>query len=274
MTTTAEVIEKAEITSLANEYECFLKVEVSHVLSDLESILHKCASKYPMALPSNILDRKSPPDVEKYVLSAPSTNPTDQVKVVVTVSGDSITHADINLKLPRLGSNKDLYQNTNIREDHPWRLQQVQDSGNHLSGALEAFDAVEKDYHFKSVKELECYLDRISSCLLKSRAALINPRKRTLDELQKNKNVKGFQPPLPADLAVSFYVQNWKLIFAVYHIITDKGVSKFNRYQAECVIPWVNDVLLLLTVGLQTAQQLKDKIHVFEQYQDLQINTQ
>ena len=37
-------------------------------------------------------------------------------------------------------------------------------------------------------------------------------------------------------------------------------MSKFNRYQAECVIPWVNDVLLLLTIALQSAQQLKDKV--------------
>ncbi|XP_040579382.1 LOW QUALITY PROTEIN: protein rogdi [Lepeophtheirus salmonis] len=272
-TTTAEIIEKAEIDSLEKEYDCFLKVEVMKVLKDLESILNKCASKYPMALPNNVFEHKSPPDVEKYVLSVPSTTPTDQVKVVVTVTGDAITHADINLKLPKLGSSKDLYQNTNIREDHPWRLQQIQDSGNHLSYAIDAFNAVENDYAFKSAKELECYLNRISSFLLKSRAALINPRKRTLEELQKNKNVKGFQPPVPSDLALSFYVQNWRLIFAVYHIITEKGVSKFNRYQAECVIPWINDVLLLLTVGLQTAQQLKDKIHVFQQYQDLQIST-
>ena len=50
-----------------------------------------------------------------------------QVKVVVTLTGDCISHADINLKLPRSG--KDLYQNTSIREDAPWRLQQVQDAG-------------------------------------------------------------------------------------------------------------------------------------------------
>ena len=68
-------------------------------------------------------------------------------------------------------------------------------------------------------------------------------------------------PPLPPELAMSFYIQGWKLIFAVYHIIQDKtGASKFNRYQAECVVPWINEALLLLTIGLQTAQQLKDKV--------------
>ena len=55
-----------------------------------------------------------------------------QVKVVVTLSGDVISHADINLKLPRPAVGKDLYSNTSIREDAPWQLQQVQDSVNHL----------------------------------------------------------------------------------------------------------------------------------------------
>jgi hypothetical protein len=32
------------------------------------------------------------------------------------------------------------------------------------------------------------------------------------------------------------------------------------------VVPWVNDVLLLLTVALQTAQQLRDKFDIFQQY--------
>ena len=71
------------------------------------------------------------------------------------------------------------------------------------------------------------------------------------EDLVNSKNVKSLVPPLPREVAVSFYLQSWKLIFAVYHMVTDKGVSRFDRYQAECVVPWVNDVLLLLTVALQ-----------------------
>ena len=46
----------------------------------------------------------------------------------------------------------------------------------------------------------------------------------------------------------------------------DQCLFRFDRYQAECVVPWVNDVLLLLTVSLQTAQQLRDKLDIFKQY--------
>ena len=117
------------------------------------------------------------------------------------------------------------------------------------------------------------------------------PKKRTLEELVNSKNVKSLVPPLPREVAVSFYLQSWKLIFAVYHMVTDKGVSRyasivlaprlhspccrFDRYQAECVVPWVNDVLLLLTVSLQTAQQLRDKLDIFKQYkQEIRLSRQ
>lgn len=72
---------------------------------------------------------------------------------------------------------------------------------------------------------------------------------------------KALQPPLPPELALSFYLQGYKLVFGVYHIITDKGTSKFNRYQAECVIPWINEVLVMLTVSMQMVQQLRDKVY-------------
>ena len=119
---------------------------------------------------------------------------------------------------------------------------------------------------FHSAEEVSNFLSEIMSSLLRARQALVVPKKRTLEELVNSKNVKSLVPPLPREVAVSFYLQSWKLIFAVYHMVTDKGVSRFDRYQAECVVPWVNDVLLLLTVSLQTAQQLRDKLGIFKQY--------
>ena len=44
--------------------------------------------------------------------------------MVVTLTGDSISAAEINLKLPRPHA-KDAYHNTGVREDVPWKLQQV-----------------------------------------------------------------------------------------------------------------------------------------------------
>jgi len=261
-------VQRAEIIALENEFNWVLKNEVHNSLKELTAILSDCISKFPMALCG--LEKGA--EVEKFVLNTPSTTPPEQVKVVVTLTGDCISHADINLKLPRSG--KDLYQNTSIREDAPWRLQQVQDAGNHLQLAMAELGSVDKNYQFKSVTEVDKFLTRIMSSLQRSRTALVNPKKRTLEELHSSKQVKNLTPPIPHELALSFYLQGWKLIFAVYHIINDKGVSKFNRYQAECPIPWINEVLLLLTVGLQTAQQIKDKVNVFTQYPDINLKLQ
>jgi len=259
-------IEDKEIQSLENEFHWVLKSEVPQVLKSLETALSKCMSKFPMSMAHGSQERKG--DHEKFVLNTPSTAPTDQVKVVVTLSGDVISHADINLKLPRPAVGKDLYSNTSIREDAPWQLQQVQDSVNHLSQALALIRNSKSDY--RSSTELCNFLDRLMASLTRSRNSLVNPKKKTLDELRNSRQVKGLQPPIPNELVLSFYLSGWKLILAVYHIVVDPktNVSKFNRYQAECVIPWVNDVLLLLTVALQATQQIKDKIKVFSQYPD------
>ncbi len=107
----------------------------------------------------------------------------------MTLSGDCISHADIALKLPRPGA-KDLYHNTQVREDAPWRLQQVQDAANHLQMAVTELAAVASDSQFRGgAAEVDDFLGRVQSCLQRSRAALVNPRKRTLEELHASRQV-------------------------------------------------------------------------------------
>jgi len=252
-----------EVESLQREFEWVLTTEVKTVLKQLRAAVKECGSKFPVSV--GLIGQDKPPVVEKFVLSAPSTAPADQLKVIITVTGDSISQADINLKLPR-PHGKDAYHNTTVREDVPWRLQQVQDAANHLQIADNALNSLSADHQFQSAAEVLHFLNTIMSALQRGRTALVVPKKRTLEDLINSKNVKSLVPPLPREVAVSFYLQSWKLIFAVYHMVVDKGVSRFDRYQTECVVPWVNDVLLLFTVALQTAQQLKDKLTIFQQY--------
>lgn len=102
-----------------------LSNSIEQVVMDLNLVLKECVNKFPTSLCG--AHRTSEP--ETFVLNTPSTSPADQVRVVVTLLGDHISHGDINLKLPRqIGSvvagsgaaGKDLYQNTTIREDSPW----------------------------------------------------------------------------------------------------------------------------------------------------------
>ena len=85
---------------------------------------------------------------------------------------------------------KDLYANTSIHDYAPWQLQQVQDSVNHLSSALALIRTSKAEY--KSATELTHFLTRIMTSLTRSRNSLVNPKKRTLEELRNSKQVVKF----------------------------------------------------------------------------------
>lgn len=70
----------------------------------------------------------------------------DQLKALLTLTGDSITQADISFKLSRAPNQM---QRTSINMDSPWKLQQVQDAANHLQQAINHIDDVDENYNFK-----------------------------------------------------------------------------------------------------------------------------
>lgn len=71
---------------------------------------------------------------------------------------------------------------------------------------------------------------------------------------------KSLNPNLPENLAISFYIQSYKLVLAVYQLENAHGSVKYETQQAECSVPWLNDALVLLTIALQLCQRLKDKV--------------
>ncbi|XP_069703761.1 protein rogdi isoform X1 [Periplaneta americana] len=243
------------------EFEWVLHEEVHAVLNQLHTILLECVRRFPVPLCGN----DGPLKQDKFVLTAPP-----ELKCIVTLTGDSITHADINFKVQR---QQNVMHRTTIQNDNPWKLQQVQDAGNHLQQAIQHIENVDKDYQFKSSEEVLHVLGSILGCLQRGRTSLIVPRKRTIDDLMKSRNMKSLAPCLPEDLAISFYIQSHKLIFAVYQLSNVHGTMKFDSHQAECSIPWLNEVLVLFTVALQLCQQLKDKICVFSQYKDFTVGS-
>lgn len=107
------------------------------MLKQLHAILVECAHRFPVPLYGN--EGKK---VDKFVLNAPQ----DQLKCVVTLTGDSITSADINFKVLRQTSQ---IQRTSITQDFPWKIQQIQDAANHLQQAIHHIDNVDSSYHFK-----------------------------------------------------------------------------------------------------------------------------
>ncbi|XP_050310120.1 protein rogdi [Anthonomus grandis grandis] len=255
--------EKAETINLQKEFEWVLNQEIHKGLDQIHQILVECARRFPVQLYGH--DNSSKQD--KFVLSVAA----DQLKCVVTLTGDSITHADINFKVTR--QNSATIVRTTIQTEYPWKLQQVQDAANHLQQAIYHIDDVGKNYKFKSSDEVLHILGNILGSLQRGRTSLIVPRKKTMDDLIKSRNMKSLSPNLSEDLAISFYIQSHKLIFAIYQLVHSHGEMKYESTHAECSVPWLNEVLLLFTVGLQLCQQLKDKICVFSQYKDFTVGS-
>lgn len=46
---------------------------------------------------------------------------------------------------------------------------------------------------------------------------------------------------------------------------------KFDSWQVDCAVAWLDEVLALFTISLQHCQQLKDKVSVFAQYKDFKV---
>ncbi|XP_055380667.1 protein rogdi [Condylostylus longicornis] len=254
-------VEKEEARNLQIEFEWVLKNEVHSSLREIRNILIECAHRFPVPLYENEGKKQ-----DKFVLTAPQ----DQLKCAVTLTGDSITQADISFKLQRAPH---LIQRTSITEDSPWKLQQVQDAANHLQQAIYHIDNVDQSYPFKTSDEVLHILGNILSALQRGRSSLVIPKKKPIDELMKSRNMKSLSPNLTEDLAISFYLQSHKLIFAVYQLTNIQGQMKFDSCQAEHSVPWLNEVLILFTVALQFCQQLKDKINVFSLYKDFTVET-
>jgi hypothetical protein len=255
--------EKEEALNLQKEFEWVLYQEVHKGLEQIHQILTECATRFPVRLYGHDNSNKQ----DKFVLSVPS----DQVKCVVTLTGDSITHADINFKVTRQ-TNTTIVRTT-IQNDCPWKLQQVQDAANHLQQAINHIDDVGKNYKFKSSDEVLHMLGNILGSLQRGRTSLIVPRKRAMDDLMRSLNMKSLNPNLSEDLAISFYIQSHKLIFAIYQLTNNHGTMKYDSTHAESSVPWLNEVLVFFTVGLQLCQQLKDKICVFSQYKDFTVGS-
>jgi hypothetical protein len=244
---------------------------VNVILSQLHNIILECCRRFPV----HISGLETLVKTEKFQLIS-SFSQTDQIKISATLSGDNISYADINLRLHKHSSPN---QRTIVQNDCQWKLHQIQDASNHLMSALYLlsspplrYNEDENKFDFKSAEEIIEMINNVMSCLQRGRNSLIVPKKRTIEELQTSRNMKSLQPPLPNDLALSFYIQSHKLVCAVYHMHKDhSGQLKFDIFQAETSVPWLSEALVLFTVGLQFCQQLKDKVSVFTQYKDMQM---
>lgn len=239
---------------LRKEYECILREEACEVLLSLQTLLSDGANSLNFNfLPEHGFTFKP----EKFLLS--SQNASQQVKCMVTIVGDLIYEADLALKVQRQLLVP--YQ-TRIYPDVPWKLQQLQDARNQVLKALSVIENLEGSFNFTSGLQVLNILEAISSNLQLGRECLTIPKRKSLEEIVKNPAVRAFKPALPQDMAVSFYIQEQRLIMAVYQLYTNQmnRVDISSRHQVECVVPWLNEMLLLFVTASQRCQELQDKV--------------
>lgn len=242
------------------EFEWLLQNDVGATIGQLTQILTECAAGLTTT-------------PKQYNLFYCSQNQLDVIKINTTLESYKITNAEINIKL----SSKHPIQTikTCIKEtpNNPfcWRLHQVQDAMNHLSNAIDLLntsplriDPNNTKYDFRSTEEVLQLINNVMNCLQKSRSSLLIPKKRTIEELQHSQNMQSIRPALPLDFSISFYIQAHNLVCSVYQLSQNANGPQIRaEYQAEISLPFLSEVLVFLSLGLQTCQQVKDKLLTF-----------
>ena len=89
----------------------------------------------------------------------------------------------------KLHKHPNVVYHTTIAADSPWRLQQIQDSGNYLRMALCSLASIPEQLEYVSADEVLTDIDRVLEKICRARNTLAIPRKRTIDELMNSKNM-------------------------------------------------------------------------------------
>ncbi|MEE6497637.1 hypothetical protein FKM82_002794 [Ascaphus truei] len=275
MATLAAGTSSAERSVLEEEFKWLLREEVHAVLRQLQDILKEASRRF--TLPGGAAE--SPSKQENFVLGSSSS---DQVKGVLTLQGDTLCQAEVNLKMLRTNQLLHLA----FREDKQWKMQQIQDARNHVNQALYLLTNRGENYTFQTGAEVLKLMDAVMLQLTRARNRLTTPATMTLPEVATSGLTKMFTPSLPPDILLNFYVNVNKLCLLVYHLhaLQPNSAKNFRpagssvlhnpgamfelgnqRYEVshvhkvESVVPWLNDALVFFTVSLQLCQQLKDK---------------
>jgi len=199
----------AERAVLEEEFRWLLHDEVHAVLRQLQDILKEASLRF--TLPCSGTGTEGPAKQENFILGSCST---DQVKGVLTLQGDALSQADVNLKIPR---NNQLLHFA-FREDKQWKLQQIQDARNHVSQAIYLLANRDESYQFRTGAEVLKLMDAVMLQLTRARNRLTTPATLTLPEIAASGLTRMFAPALPSDLLVNVYINLNKLCLTVYQL--------------------------------------------------------
>ncbi|KAM6424091.1 protein rogdi homolog isoform 2-T2 [Liasis olivaceus] len=168
----AALASAAERAVLEEEFKWLLREEVHSVLRQLQEILKEASHRFNLPVSSS----EGPVKQENFILG---TSNADQVKGILTLQGDALCQADINLKMPR---NNQLVHFA-FRDDKQWKLQQIQDARNHVNQAVYLLTNRSANYQFKTGCEVLKLMDAVMLQLTRARNRLTTPATLSLPEI-------------------------------------------------------------------------------------------
>uniref|UniRef100_A0AC34GVQ3 Protein rogdi n=1 Tax=Panagrolaimus sp. ES5 TaxID=591445 RepID=A0AC34GVQ3_9BILA len=207
---------------------------------------------------------------EKFVLTARVNQ--DALKATVTLLDENIVQSEISLKHAKVpGGIFRSVANPNVQ----WKIQQLQDTGNQCARALQIIikgkqryeKCVQRNgYDSQSEQLLLSVLQSVKSLVSDARTCLTMPRKKSLLELCQFQPTKSFNPPLPHDILLSYYISSTKLVCAAYQVVTNKtnGAQSVSVYQAEAHLSHLVDVLHHINAIFSRVQDLTTKFNLLK----------
>ncbi|KAK9703249.1 hypothetical protein K7432_010836 [Basidiobolus ranarum] len=255
---------------LSKELEWLLDTQLEPTLSMVKEHLESAREVY-------IAASKAENSVNTLALS--STN-SDALKGFVKISGFQLRRADLQIKLP--GFNKGHLFQSSLQPTKPYTLEQIQTSHNYLELAWEELEFGRFPRYKDAVKN---HLESILNFINRGIESL---HKVDEEKLFPNKvcDPKMFQPELPSDLIVQFYVKGSAIVANALTIqlhqnmptssgiLRKKNTHKINQYKGmyaeitgeiavETHCPSLAAALSGLTQAAIACQQLLAKLSAF-----------
>ncbi|KAI1725329.1 rogdi leucine zipper containing protein domain-containing protein [Ditylenchus destructor] len=235
------------------------QIRVKSVLLNLENTLREIVKRLHASNKIDGPSESTKSNKEKYSLLPRSGQ--DNLNVTVTLQDENVIQTDVNLKYAKSAVG---YYRATANPDIQWKLTQIQDASNQCVRALEILLKGMKKYETAMASEnasranvetlILTILNSVKENVKQARSSLTLPKRKSLVELCQFQPIKSFNPPLPHDILLSYYIASAKLVCAAYQVVPkSNGVQTVTIYQAECRLPQIVEVVHYLNTAFSIA---------------------
>lgn len=263
----AELIEECNV--LRRELSDLMTNDFDRVLKETNTILKNCIAS--LKRPDESAESTIEATAKPITLTLTHPQNSEILKCTVTLFGSDITVADVTYKAGtkvQPPMNSAFRTNIVAQQMKYWFLQQLHECTQHLERALRYVELADFERNIEQLYKAIQYVDLMIESVNGAKDNILLPKKKRIDDLRRNKNTTIFHPPIPENIAFSFYVQGSKLSFAVYHTSIQGKSSGYFKHYVEANVPALADLLNQLSYILLRLQQLRDKLRIFDEYQN------